>query len=360
MDKFKLALILCITFIFSSMAAIEGKGVGVVEYEKRLDPTEEQFALKKAKLDALRRYVSDNFSQAERRQYEQIKGVIEGDLDGYVSVVDILSEITDKSSSTHKKVIRVSIDNTRIEYEISKRTSSSNVASQDKSYMTFVFVARRAAEVVEYDVRRTDVSDIKINEQESVSDVYDANQIGADSQYNKTTITQSGGSNSIKSDRITYDTFSSSGIESTMSRVFSDGGFKVAPAKMMESRSRGLISIQNFNLDYSQGNDLSPTTLDDATRACADLRVKYFATGTLDVGAKKIDPISGLVRVFVNVNAQILDCSDFFPIVVASIGPVQFSGQGPDATVAENNALLYASEEAAKQLVSQLSNKNIY
>ena len=112
------------------------------------------------------------------------------------------------------------------------------------------------------------------------------------------------------------------------------------------------------------GTIVSPVV--DLTNSSGSAELSFFlhafgpTTGTLDVGAKKIDPISGLVRVFVNVNAQILDCSDFFPIVVASIGPVQFSGQGPDATVAENNALLYASEEAAKQLVSQLSNKNIY
>ena len=50
MDKFKLVLMLCITFIFSSMAAIEGVGVGVVEYEKRLDSAENSNALKKPNL----------------------------------------------------------------------------------------------------------------------------------------------------------------------------------------------------------------------------------------------------------------------------------------------------------------------
>ena len=72
----------------------------------------------------------------------------------------ILSEKTDKSSSTHTKVIRASINVRAIELEMSKRTASSNVDKQNKSEMAWVFVARRANEVTEFDIRRTDVTDV--------------------------------------------------------------------------------------------------------------------------------------------------------------------------------------------------------
>ena len=49
---------------------------------------------------------------------------------------------------------------------MSKRTASSNVDKQNKSEMAWVFVARRANEVTEFDIRRTDVTDVSGTEQE--------------------------------------------------------------------------------------------------------------------------------------------------------------------------------------------------
>ena len=135
------------------------------------------------------------------------QSIVESDLDQYVDLVTILSEKTDKSSSTHTKVIRASINVRAIELEMSKRTASSNVDKQNKSEMAWVFVARRANEVTEFDIRRTDVTDVSGTEQEAVSEIYDANTVGAETTYSSTTIKKSGGSNTIKADAISWGLF---------------------------------------------------------------------------------------------------------------------------------------------------------
>jgi hypothetical protein len=47
------------------------------------------------------------------------------------------------------------------------------------------------------------------------------------------------------------------------------------------------------------------------------------------------------------------------PRKVASVGPVQKQGLGPDAKVAMRNALNIAAEEAAKEIVAILNSKGI-
>lgn len=359
MTKLKYFVLITLLTTFSSFAYVEVKGIGTVEYERRLDPPEEQLALKKAKLNALRIYTGE-WSEAKYQQYESIKGVIESDLDQYVDLVTILSEKTDKSSSTHTKVIRASINVRAIELEMSKRTASSNVDKQNKSEMAWVFVARRANEVTEFDIRRTDVTDVSGTEQEAVSEIYDANTVGAETTYSSTTIKKSGGSNTIKADAISWGLFSSQDMESTMERVFQSGGFEVILGDYIEDPSGGLFSVDAFKRDYSSGDDLSSRTKSDSARACKNLDITYLATGTMDVGSKKVDSQSGFITVYVTVNARIVDCSGRFPKTVASVGPEVYDGRGPDLQVAEKNAIKAASEKAALELVSQLANKNIY
>ena len=58
MTKLKYFVLITLLTTFSSFADAEVKGIGTVEYERRLDPPEEQLALK-AKLNALRIYTEN-------------------------------------------------------------------------------------------------------------------------------------------------------------------------------------------------------------------------------------------------------------------------------------------------------------
>jgi hypothetical protein len=77
------------------------------------------------------------------------------------------------------------------------------------------------------------------------------------------------------------------------------------------------------------------------------------------VGLSDTDPVSGMKRVFVSTRAQVWTLEKRLPKNVASVGPVQFSGLGPDAQVATRNALNLAAEEAAKEIVAILNSKGI-
>ena len=73
-----------------------------------------------------------------------------------------------------------------------------------------------------------------------------------------------------------------------------------------------------------------------------------------------IDPVSGNTRVTVTVTGKIYNVSGRFARTLSSVGPVQFAGLGPDATVARTNALQLASQKAAQQMVDELNNKGIH
>jgi hypothetical protein len=59
------------------------------------------------------------------------------------------------------------------------------------------------------------------------------------------------------------------------------------------------------------------------------------------------------------VRAQLNDLSGALPRVLASVGPVQYSGLGPDQQVAGRNALINAASEAAKEISNQLRSKGL-
>ena len=62
---------------------------------------------------------------------------------------------------------------------------------------------------------------------------------------------------------------------------------------------------------------------------------------------------------YVSVRGQVWNISRRLPRQVASVGPVQFAGMGPNPTVAKNNALVLASKEAAQILVNQMNAKGL-
>jgi hypothetical protein len=93
-----------------------------------------------------------------------------------------------------------------------------------------------------------------------------------------------------------------------------------------------------------------------AARKC---NVRYFSVGTIDIGLKDVDPVTGNKRVYVSVRAQLWDISPMIPRKIGSVGPVQFCGLGPDQSVAGRNALIIAAKETAITLTEQLNAKGV-
>jgi hypothetical protein len=175
----------------------------------------------------------------------------------------------------------------------------------------------------------------------------------------KDQINTSGGSSIQKADQIQYNVSNANEINTAMSNIFSTAGFEVIDAEYLTDETEGLVDVKMFVEDFKYGDDISGQTRRDAVKGCRMVDVMYFAIGTLDVGIKDKDPVSGLTRVFVSVTGKVLGLKKRFPKTVASVGPVQFSGLGPDQIVAKRNALILAAEKAAQELTSQMRAKGI-
>jgi hypothetical protein len=119
--------------------------------------------------------------------------------------------------------------------------------------------------------------------------------------------------------------------------------------------------MDQIKKEFAVSNELSPDirlAAIRATKAC-DVNIRYFALGTLDVRISDVDPATGNKRTSVSFRGQIWDITSGLPRLVASEGPVQKFGLGPDATSATTEALKRAASEGAMELVNQLNSKMI-
>ena len=80
----------------------------------------------------------------------------------------------------------------------------------------------------------------------------------------------------------------------------------------------------------------------------------------MDVGLSEIDPVTGNQRTYVSVKSQVWNIDKRLPRKVASVGPVQYQGLGPNARVAQTNALIQAAEYVGNEIVNQLNAKGLY
>jgi hypothetical protein len=120
--------------------------------------------------------------------------------------------------------------------------------------------------------------------------------------------------------------------------------------------------MDKIKKEFSTTDELSPEIRLDAIRAAkaCDPSIRYFAVGTLDARMSDIDPATGNTRTSVSFRGQVWDITSGLARVVASIGPVQKFGLGPDATSATTEALRVAATEGATEIVNQLNAKKLH
>ncbi|MCD4744111.1 MAG: hypothetical protein K8R67_16740 [Desulfobacteraceae bacterium] len=358
----KLIVLIILLFLTASANAqiATEKGVGQIGYKGWGTPSAKvkQEAIQKAKLNALIRFTA-NFGQAKTLNFEKIRGTVEGEIDKYIPDYNIIDDNVDKKSKIYKVIIQASINSSLIDVELQKVSAVQNTIEDEKSYLSFVFVAREAKTVKKFDKRKVvRTVEESSEDQTEISNVEEGElKLSAENKTDK--IKTTGGSTTQKSDQIQYDVSNASEINTAMSNVFATAGFEVVDAEFLADETEGLVDVEKFIEDFKYGDDITGKTRREAVKGCRAVDVLFFSIGTLDVGMKDIDPVSGLTRVFVSVTGKVLSLKKRFPKTVASVGPVQFSGLGPDQTVAKRNALKLAAEKAANELVSQLRAKNI-
>ncbi|WOJ93694.1 hypothetical protein R0135_00660 [Congregibacter variabilis] len=345
----------------STAQTVESKGIASFTYSSRFGPSAEdrKRAVVQANMSALERYLA-NSSEAKYKTFEQHRSEIEGALGDYIIDQVMISEDTDKKAKRLEIVLRATINATRLNVFLDSKSSVQAVSSGERSYMTFVFVARAQTSVKSYKAREFD----RVDESSAVEG-YEAQQgSGANVVYeaeeSQSTTRESGGNSTQKSDVVMYDVFSSDGANTAMSEVFSTAGYEVVEAEYLVEESKGLIDVDQFQEDFGVGDDIGGSTRRNAVKGLQLLEIPYLALGTLDIGVKDIDSASGLTRVAVSVTGKVLDVSSRFPKTIAAVGPVQQFGLGPSETVARNNALKQAAQIAAEELTNQMNAKGVY
>ena len=119
------------------------------------------------------------------------------------------------------------------------------------------------------------------------------------------------------------------------------------------------VEPKRFQAEFVQADELSPQTRALVINAARECEVRYFATGTVDTEVASVDPVTGNQKVFVSVRTQLWDTSKKLPRKIASVGPKQYSGLGPNQHVASLNALALATRDVTRTLVDQLNAKGI-
>lgn len=361
MNKYlKVSLLFLITCAVLSAQMVEKQGVGRINYDGRFNKVEDrQFAIKQAKLNALQAVVA-SFETAKAKEYSKIRALVEADLDRYVPSFIELDDELDKKEKTFVVVIRAKVNLMEIEREIAKVSAVANVSEEDRSYLTFVFLSRKAATVKQFDAKVTKREDSNVVEETTETQAVGGQTVALSGDTYKSKSTTTGGATEVKSDKITYEVSSSDDINTTVLRVFGDAGYEAIEAEMVADETEGKMDLEAFKYDFSNGEDISAATRKGAAEGCRDLDIRFLAIGKLDIGQNIKDPVTGMTRVYVNVNAKVYDVSKRFPKTVASVGPVQFSGLGPTQDVAQRNALQTSGNKAASDLVSQMRSKNLF
>lgn len=343
----------------SNAQTVKQQGVGQVTYKGwSASAKVKQEAIEKAKKSAIEKYTA-TFTMSKMMNYEKIREKVESNLDNFITEYKIIDDDTDKGAKRYSVVIDAAINTIRLEVELQKVSTVQNTAEEDRALLSFVFVAREVVSQKTFDARKTKrvVEEKSIEEQEEAH--VDGEQIGFASETLKDTTRTTGGSTLQKSDQLKYEVSNADDVNAAMTDIFSAAGYEVIEAVYLEDETDGLVSVDNFIEDYRYGDDISGQTRRSAAKGCRDVGIHYFAIGTLDVGAKDIDPVSGMTRVYVSVNGKIMSMKGRFPKTVAAVGPVQYAGMGPNQTVAKRNALRLAAGSAASDLTAKLQAKNI-
>lgn len=328
-------------------------------FNREPSPEMRSAAIEQGKLVVWKKYVSQ-FSGAQRDLLKKNESYFLENIGTYVTEVKVLDESVSKDPATLVTVIRATIDKGAIESALRERSVAGSQASGDGSKFTFIFVARELQSRKSFKDKITNVSqnqNVANAENKVALDGASSSESLSQSSMTKST---SGGSTEVKRAKLTYQVTSSQDINASMSNILSTSGYEIVEYDDVVSNCSGAES-KVIMQEFTESDDMSRESRKAAIDGSRDCKVRLFATGTLDVGLSDTDPVSGLKRVFVSTRAQVwsLGLPKTLPKKVASVGPVQFSGLGPDAQVATRNALNLAAEEAGKEIVAILNSKGI-
>lgn len=338
------------------------KGKAVVPYKpkafsKKPSDAVKHKAIENAKLNAWKNYTA-GFNMARQKAYKKIETEFLNHLGEYISEYTILTDRVDKGNKTYTVMVRVKINVSAVETKLSSESAAGKLESGEGSLFSFIFVAREASEVKSYDAKKTQItmSESK-NIAEEKSTMNEDTMISGDSTKSMKRV-QSGGSSTRKADKINYRVSSNQNLDAAINEILSPAGFEIVDYNDVVSECGG-AELEEIKNEFSADHEISRKTRKSALRSARECEISHFAIGTLDVGMHDTDPVSGLKRVYVSVNAKVWNIDRKLPKRIASVNSDTFAGLGPNPQVARDNALKKAATKTAKIIVDQMNAKGL-
>lgn len=334
-----------------------------------------QKAQQEAALKAVETYFAEA-GQSESANFDTIRAKILENQSRYILDTTVISEADNTKDLQYSVVVRISLNVANLRNAVQASSAVAKTADAEKSALSFVFVSRQVDSSKSYDdrvfkredktanlsVSRQDRSAVseKTSEGESVkrsqvSTHGSASQEvdrGVDISAKSTRTSETGGSTVSRANESTWRVIPSANLNQVFIAQFSQAGYDVIEAAMVESDK---FKVSEIEADYKSGSDLQPKTLRSIAAGMKEAQIPYIALGTLDVGFPGKDPQTGLVRVSVTVNAKVWDVTRPIPRTRAAVGPVVYSGIGPSEDEARGNALKSAASSASQELSSRMT-----
>ena len=363
--RYLLAVFALLLPFFVQAQVVQIKGTGTVSYAE-LTPAIKERAYVAAQMSAVERYFAEN-GESQTENFEANQDKIQSNLDKFLLSTTVINEQDQPSVRKYSVAVRVELNVAKLRNTLRNSSAAGSASVIPKSQLVYVFAARESASVRQFDARvvkrvestggntSATTKSTSGSEGESITDT--SISTSASKQTTKNTSSksssrvESGGSVTRRADETTYRIVPMGNFKTSITSVFSQGGFKVAdPEFVLGDQQMKLIAN-----DFSKSNDLAPSTLRGVVTSLRKSSVPLLVLSTLDVGAPALDDATGMQRVAVNVTARVLDLTDALPREVASVPAVQYFGVGPDNASAMNKALKDASLAAARETVSRLN-----
>jgi len=323
---------------------------------KKSKPSDSEMAdaLIQAKKEILKRYFEQS-NTARRQVLEPINGNIESSVHSIVSEVQIVAQDFDKSSKTLTLSVIGYVNEGAINLMLPHEVGS-------KNYLSLIFVARRQVSVktlgpeVITGTTKDDATTQQTSQENNGCEHTAQATIKTDSAIiSKSAVTQN-------SDRITYAVSASDSLDVAMEGALTERNFKVVPSATVRRRSDGAFAVEKFLESFKMGSDVDPELIQNAAEACVNMipKLPFYGFGTLTLEPPQRDPVSGRIRVNVQVYAKVIDCREDFVTTAASIEAIQYLGLGESATEAETVAITGAAKLAARLIADKLNAKGIF
>jgi hypothetical protein len=348
----------------AALAATQVQGRGDVPYESGLlsskpDAAIRQKSLAEAKRNAVARLAS-SFSPAKYALFQKVEPQVYGQLDQYVIDAVVLDEGTNKDTKVYYTIVRASINDAKLDALLNGQGITNNQAapSGKGAAISYLFVARETDSVRAFDTRRTDVAASASATSARQSQGLSGGRAHFNETSDETRTVTTGGSSLNKADETAYRVTSPENVNAAMTDIFSSKGFEVYDYRDVVSQCGG-VDPKVIYAEFAKSDELSRETRNAAFAAARQCSINDFAFGTIDVGLQDVDPVTGNKRVYVSVRSQLMDLSGRLPRIIASVGPIQYAGLGPDQKVAMINALQLAAAEAARTIADQLNAKGV-